>query len=273
MGVNILLRRRKLGRTSCREISNNSFNPIKVIRNDRLIPEDVDYLFRWGCTSQCNAKHTINKVGAIEIANNKALARSFLKALQLPKPIIPKTWFDIRDPITTPCIVRPLYHAQGRKLFLCTNLEEVKEAVNKCGPEYYITEYIQKDKEFRVFVAQNRVVWITEKTPGNPADIAWNVARGGRFDNVRWTDWPLRACRIALQGMEAIGLDFGGVDIIQKGKEFYILEINSAPSQTSPYRQQCVGKVFSHIIDTENKKYPDIPKINSYRDCIHPILL
>ena len=116
-------------------------------------------------------------------------------------------------------------------------------------------------------------MWVTKKTPANAADIAWNVAQGGRFDNVLWKEWPLRACRIALMAMDAVGLDFGGVDVMQKGKDFYVLEVNSAPSMTSEYRQTTTAKVFQHIVNNGKEHYPSPEKINSYKDCIHPCLL
>ncbi len=276
--MNILLRRRKLGNTSCREISART--NIVTVRNDKLADQNIDYLFRWGCTSNCNAKHTINKAEAISLANDKKATRLLLAPLRnKDKPIIPKTWANYEDWLQDkifPIIIRPTHHAQGRSLFYCNNEEEMEKAVHKIenkGKDYYISEYIAKEAEYRVFVAQNRVVWVTKKTPANPADIAWNVAQGGRFDNVRFSDWPLKACRIALMTVEAVGLDFGGVDVMQKGKDFYVLEVNSAPSMTSEYRQTTTAKVFQHIVDTGNITYPSPVKLNSYKDCIHPCLI
>lgn len=278
--MNILLRRRKLGRTSCREISART--NIVTVRNDKLADQDINYLFRWGCTSQCDAKHTINKAEAINLANDKKATRLKLDPLRnKDKPIIPQTWPDVLswqedDNGKCPVIIRATHHAQGRSLFFCKNLQEVNNAVRKLrakGKDYYISEYIEKEAEYRVFVAQNRVVWVTKKTPANPADIAWNVAQGGRFDNVRFNDWPLKACRIAMMTVEAVGLDFGGVDVMQKGKDFYVLEVNSAPSMTSEYRQSTTAKVFQHIVDNGNITYPSPVKLNSYKDCIHPCLI
>lgn len=273
--LNILLRRRKLGRTSCREISART--NIVTFRNDKRIPTDIDYLFRWGCTTVCEAKHTINKSEAISLANNKLATRQALAQLEHKgKPIIPQTYYSINEwDDVLPVIVRATHHAQGRSLCYCTTKEELNNAViffRKRGKEYYISEYIEKEAEYRVFVVQNRVVWVTKKTPANPADIAWNVAQGGRFDNVPWSEWPLRACRIALMTVEAVGLDFGGVDVMQKGKDFYVLEVNSAPSMTSEYRQTTTAKAFQYIIDNGKQHFPTPEKINSYKDCIHPCL-
>ena len=278
--MNILLRRRKLGRTSCKEISART--DIITVRNDKPIHDNIDYLFRWGCTSNCQAKHTVNTAEAIAKANDKKATRILLRELKNKgKPIIPQTWveeddFDTWEAMEYPVIIRASYHAQGKALFFCKDDEDFINARNKItrrGKDFYVSEYIAKEAEYRVFVAQGRVVWVTKKTPANPADIAWNVAQGGRFDNVNWKEWPLKACRIALMAMDAVGLDFGGVDVMQKGKDFYVLEVNSAPSMTSEYRQTTTAKVFQHIIDNGKEHYPSPEKINSYKDCIHPCLL
>lgn len=281
--MNIILRRKKLGRTSTKEFS--KFCNATPVRNDLLakkVKEPIKWLIRWGCTSVCEATHTINKAEAISLANNKAETRKILQKLNLPKRIVPNTWFDYASwedsNYLGPVIVRPIQHAQGRSLYYLKTPAEIETFFMNVphiliDKGYYISEYIEKEAEYRVFVIQGKVVWVAKKTPADPKAIAWNVAQGGKFENVRWNDWPLRACRIAIQACEALGLDFGGVDIIQKGKEFLILEVNSAPSQTSPYRQKCTGKAFDYLIKNNNQKLDTPEKVNSYTQFIHPGIL
>ena len=121
---------------------------------------------------------------------------------------------------------------------------------------------------------QGRVVWVAEKTPDDPSDIAWNVARGGRFDNVRWGDWPLRAVRVSREAFLLSRLDFGAVDVMVDAEgECYVLEINSAPSQTSPYRQKCMAKAFDYIMRNENKeRIPVTEARGGWKKFIHPAL-
>ena len=136
---------------------------------------------------------------------------------------------------------------------------------------YYISEFIDKEHEYRVFVCQNRAVWVAKKTPGNPEDVAWNVAAGGRFDNVRWGEWPLQVIRAALQAARVSGTDFCGVDVmVDYDGNPYVLEVNSAPSQTSPYRQQCVAKAFDYIVRNGKQHFDGVERITSWKDVIHP---
>lgn len=164
-------------------------------------------------------------------------------------------------------------HHQGRNLFFCTNKAELISAVGRCGAGYYVSEFIDKAAEYRVFCGSGRAVAVAKKTPGNPGDVAWNVARGGSFDNVRFDDWPLNAVKYALKAHKLTGLDFSGVDVMVDAQGMpYVLEVNSAPSLTSPYRQQCFAKLFDYIILNGHTEIPIIQEPGGYRKFIHPCI-
>lgn len=279
----ILLRKRKLGMGSCRGIQQFSAQGIRWYRNDGAIPNDVDVLFRWGCTSQCGAGLTVNTAEAIGWCSDKRTSRL---AMQTAGVSVPETWGVNADRTYTgrpnavdaievrPAFVaRPCTHAQGRNLLVANWVEAFEQTVTWGGG--YVSRLIPKVAEYRVFVSQGRAVWVARKTPGNPNDVAWNVARGGRFDNVAWDDWPLRVVKEAIKAVAVCpGLTFGGVDVMVDAEGVpYVLEINSAPSQTSPYRQECVAKAFDWIVRTSSKNV--IPLSNErggWRKFIHPAL-
>lgn len=267
----IILRRRKLGRTSCEEIAKLSPN-LKVVRNDRAKQEDFvgqNWVFRWGCTSTVPASNVVNTASAIHQVNDKLGFRRILNDAGL----CPPTWFNIMevDYTKAPFIVRPSVHSRGRHCYYAVGLNEANNFAYLCGDNYYISEYIPKVAEYRVCVVQGRVAWVAKKTPSNPDDIAWNVANGGRFDNVRWNEWNLRAVRVAVEAFNLSKLDFGGVDVmVAPDGHCYILEINSAPSLTSPYRQECMAKCFDWIVNNGKKRIPLIEGRGGYRKFIHP---
>jgi glutathione synthase/RimK-type ligase-like ATP-grasp enzyme len=137
----------------------------------------------------------------------------------------------------------------------------------------YISELINKVAEYRVAFVSGRVCWVANKTPGDPSSVAWNVAQGGRFDNVRWGEWPLRVVRVAREAFMLSGLDFGGVDVMTDADgQAYVLEINSAPSQTSPYRQECMAKCFDYIVTNGKGDLPITTERGGFRKFIHPAL-
>jgi glutathione synthase/RimK-type ligase-like ATP-grasp enzyme len=148
--------------------------------------------------------------------------------------------------------------------------QQVISAISNWGGGY-ISDYIPKVREVRVFVAQGRVVWVAEKSPADPTAHAWNVAQGGRFDNVRWSEWPIRACCAAIMATRALNVDFAGVDVMMdaEGKP-YVLEANSAPSQTSPYRQLCSAKAFKWMYENGKDRLPHT--VDTWKEIIHPAL-
>ena len=274
----LILRRRKLGLGSCRGIKQFSKTGIDFIRNDKVIPENVPIIFRWGCTSNVpNGAVVVNSAKAIHWVSDKRTSRMVFAEAGLA----PKTWTspddwadDVAGLEDKKCIIRRATHHQGRYLHLSDTYENVRDFCNYYGEgNYYISEYIPKVAEYRVFIAQGRAVWVAQKTPANPDDVAWNVAKGGRFDNVRWDQWPLRAVRTAREAFLLSGLDFGGVDVmVGPDGKCYVLEINSAPSQTSPYRQECTAKAFDWIVQHGKAAIPVIEERGGYRKFIHPAL-
>lgn len=281
----IILRRPKLGR-SVKEVRKKTRGITRVYKNNQRLPNNLSLVFRWGTTSNVDCANVVNTAEAIHRVNDKAGFRGTLMnhwrdgplgGIAYPVPLCPMTWLgddvDRPDPYNYPLVVRPKTHAQGKHVYLVNNEAELNAAIARCGPGWYASEYINKVEEYRVTFVQGRVIWVAKKTPGNPQDVAWNVARGGRFDNVAWSDWPLRAVRIAREAFVLSGLDFGAVDVmIDAAGRPYVLEINSAPSQTSPYRQECMAKAFDYIVENGKAAIPVIEERGGYKKFLHPAL-
>jgi len=274
-----ILRRRSLGLGSTKAIKELSQHEITIVRNDNL-PEfqENDVILRWGTTAHlgiypATSTHiytckVLNKAYNVDLVNNK---RNFRNLLQESIPeIVPKTWFShLSVNITYPCILRPQSHCQGKELYFCTDYEhlvQILDHLEYLNQRYYISEYIPKVAEYRVCFIQGRVAWVANKVPANPSNIAWNVAQGSKFENVSWKSWPIDVIETAYRAYEISGLYLGGVDImVDEDGRSYVLEINSAPSHTSPYRKKCTTKCidygitnndFTHLIPDENfKKY------------------
>lgn len=270
------LRRKKLGKGSTQGIRGFAPSIIGTVcfGKNRPDPRGDLLCIRWGCTANVAQKNVLNKAEAIHEVNDKKAFRLKTAKANLA-PASWGTYIDwVADGGKLPVIIRPARHAQGRNVILCTTVDEVTQACRRFA-NYYISMYVAKTEEYRVFVAQGRAVWVAKKTPANPKDIAWNVARGGHFDNVHWKDWPCKAVKKSIEAFNLTELDFGGVDImVDKKGDCFVLEINAAPSQTSPYRQKCVAKVFQHILKTgDKKKIPVRDNVKGlYLKFIHPAL-
>lgn len=277
---NILLRRKKLGRGSCNGIQVASTTGIFTVRNwiDQL-PEETNFVFRWGCTSNVpEGASVVNSARSIHWCSDKRQSRLDMQAAGVPVPQSwdGDDWLDDSFSEDQLFVVRPSRHAQGRDLLVVNGygINEVGVFLNN-HESGYVARLINKVAEYRVFVCQNRAVWVAQKTPGNPDQVAWNVAQGGRFDNVRWGDWPLPVITASLAAAKVSGTDFCGVDVmIDAEGSPYVLEVNSAPSQTSAYRQQCVAKVFDHIVRNGKDHFNDVPAgpRRTWKSYIHPAL-
>ena len=274
----VILRRRKLGMSSAKGIAEKSKTGIRWTRNDfpePRLPRADEVVVRWGCTSSVPGNNVINTSAAIHEVNDKAAFRVMLDDNEL----CPPTWLSPHDPnlkqadIEEGLVIRPVHHSRGRDLHVAHNREELMAAWAKVSGAGYISTLIKKAHEYRVCVVQGRVAWVAEKTPGNPEDVAWNVARGGRFDNVRFDNWPLKAVRVAVEAFELSSLDFGGVDVMtDEDGHAYVIEINSAPSLTSDYRQECMAKCFDYIAEHGKARIPRVERRGDWKKFIHPAL-
>ena len=272
-----ILRRRGLGLGSTKAIKELSQHDITIVRND-VFPtnlQDSNIILRWGCTSLVPVPPNtvvLNKSAGIHIANNKSFFRNILQ--ENTPEIVPKTWFNyLSASITYPCILRPGTHAQGKHLYYCKNYVDLTNAITKVN-HYYISEYIPKVAEYRVCFIQGLVAWVANKIPKDPQAIAWNVAQGSKFENVSWKKWPINVIETAYKAYKLSGLYLGGVDVmVDKDGRSYVLEINSAPSHTSPYRKQCTTKCIDYGITNKNFSYLN-PNENfkKYSRWLHPAL-
>tara|TARA_R110002020_G_scaffold287099_1_gene502552 strand:+ start:5392 stop:6129 length:738 start_codon:yes stop_codon:yes gene_type:complete len=232
------------------------------------MPDGVDLVFRWGTTSNVPCRNVVNTAKAIHQVNDKSGFRKLMDEHNL----CPPTYLRKEDcPDGVRLVVRPRVHSRGRHLYTTENEVQLYHAIDKCGYGWYASPLIDKVAEYRVFVVQGRAVAVAQKTPGNPEDVAWNVAKGGRFDNVNWDAWPLKAVKVSVEAFNLSELDFGGVDVMVDGDgEAYVIEINSAPSLTSPYRQACFAKAFDWIVENGKERIPVVKERGGYLKFIHP---
>lgn len=274
----IILRRRKLGRTSCKEIAATTEQGIVVVRNDENIPA-ADVVIRWGTTNtvpKVPGQLIVNSAQSIHWCADKKGGRLEMQQAGVP---VPESW-DAREFLNLPFnqvgeqfVLRRPKHAQGKDLWH-GDAAFIKQAIRANNvQDGYVARFIPKVAEYRIYVMQGRVACVAKKTPADANAVAWNVARGGSFDNVRWDDWPMVAIAAAVPAAELSGTDFCGVDVMvdAQGKA-YVLEVNSAPSLTSPYRQQCHRKVFDWIVANKSTAKIAIERFRKWRDVVHPAI-
>lgn len=194
-----------------------------------------DIVINWGNTEPLalfGVPKILNPCAAIKIASNKLDA--FVKMEAQDVKVV--DWSDdrvdaqnwIKDGITV-VVRKKLTGHSGDGIVILekgTYIEDVPEA-----PLY--TRYVYKAKEFRVHVVNCAVIDTQQKIRDPDREvISWKVrshdngfifARNGIVPDVNRDN-------LAIAATEALGLDFGAVDIIQDKKgNFLVLECNTAP--------------------------------------------
>lgn len=269
--MNYIVRRNpKMGEKSLPIIS--EMTDMKVYNSGEVLPLAEGYVFRWGTTCTVPGGQIVNPAKAISKTSDKRAFRLLLSENGLSMP----SWGSLDDFLlndahktTQEVLLRPEVHTRSESMFLCTELSEVVKAIRTIKGPYYMSKFVQKKNEYRIFIAQNRVVWMIKKHPKSAEDVTWGCVEEGNFEYIGWTEWNKDVVRVGLESMKLSGLDFGAVDIVEDQEgNFYVLEVNTAP-WLSPYYSKCVGKVFGHIIKNGRDHFDD-PENLSWNNVIHP---
>ncbi len=197
-------------------------------------------VINWGSSSlpeEVQKSSVLNEPKAISICSNKL---TFFKHLAENGKISIPDWTN--DPDTAykwvsdgviVCARTVLQGHSAEGLVLMTK-DDPKSLVK--APLY--TKYIPKEDEYRVHIVGDKVIdiqrkalrngWIDEHGPANYK--IRNLANG--FIYVRNDiNPPKSVSEVAIAAIDAVGLDFGAVDVIwnRKRDTSYVLEINTAP--------------------------------------------
>ena len=117
----------------------------------------------------------------------------------------------------------------GAGIVLADKPEEVVKA-----PLY--TEYVPKKEEYRVHVFNGEVIHASRKARKKEIpdeEVNWKVRNHGNGFIFQHENFELpEDCAVqSIKAIEAVGLDFGAVDVIwnDKQQKSYVLEVNTAP--------------------------------------------
>lgn len=212
-----------------------------------------DTVIRWGCTANRGLEEkegvtVINKWGDIRNSTQKQrMRRKFTDA----GVAIPKWSRNIQDfdPSEYPLLLRRSGSTGGNNIVLIERPisdDEEHSMVRRILEEdsrSYLSSYWYKEQEFRVHVVNGTAIFQVEKIPRtNPRravqQTIWNVGELWMYGNN--TDVQDRLVDVSVAAVYALNLDFGAVDLMTRGDEVQVLEVNSAPGLQKRSRRKYI---------------------------------
>jgi len=231
----------------------------------------ANIVVRWGnrIPMEMNGSIVYNKSEAIERATNKKLCRELFQMNNLACPKLIK--FE-NEATKFPIIARPATHSKGKNFVVLNNIQQFRNHyyANHLNGWYY-SEFVDKKQEFRLHIAHGRILNYLEKPKPNDGQIAWNRALNeDPFINVKWSDYNSDVCKLAIQSLSLLGLDFGAVDImLDKDNKPSLLEVNTAGTLvSSEYSMERYAMYFDWLCKTnqrrEHHELKDYKKASNY---------
>ncbi|MCU0631557.1 MAG: ATP-grasp domain-containing protein [Methanolinea sp.] len=174
------------------------------------------------CHALSVTNRVINTPLAIFTCASKVLTSSLLVQQGIPTP---QTFFTssretAADHINRlgKVVVKPVYGYDGNGIFLIDSPERLG------SPPYYLQEYVPNDRDFRVFVIDGEAVGAITRISDS---LTHNIHQGGTG---RPVEIDSRMSELAGSAARAVGVDYGGVDLLPCGDDYCVLEVNGTPN-------------------------------------------
>ncbi|MCE5298092.1 MAG: ATP-grasp domain-containing protein [Methanoregulaceae archaeon] len=115
-------------------------------------------------------------------------------------------------------VIKPVYGFDGHGIFLIDSPDQLGK------PPYYLQEYVQNDRDFRIFVIDGEPVGAIMRISNT---LAHNIHQGG-IGTACEIDEEMRS--IAGAAARVAGVDYGGVDLLRYADSYCVLEVNGTPN-------------------------------------------
>jgi ribosomal protein S6-L-glutamate ligase RimK-like protein len=163
-------------------------------------------------------------------------------------------------PTFFPAFMRRLSHTGGTDIRVV--LEPEHAGLFARNGWAFATKYVPNQKEFRIWAYRRQMIGAYEKTLARPSEFLASRRYGANFDNgYAFTFVPSdqvapAARELATAAVNALGLDFGAVDmLLGRDGHYYILEVNTAPGVEGPDRV-ATQALADKIVWWVNHNYP-----------------
>lgn len=232
----------------------------------QYVPRREDVIINWGNATLPRFHEQVtwlNHPSAVSVASSKRQSLALLSDAGVPTP----PWTVDRNEATrwlnegALVVCRQLDRGSGgRGIVLCRLPDgdhDDELGITRLLPggplpvSAVYTKYVKKKDEYRVHVLGGQVIDVQQKRLRNGIeqpnfkvrnhDAGWVFCR----ENVTLPD---AARTLATRAAEALGLDFGAVDLIHNTREgFYVLEVNSAPGLEGTTLETYAAAIRGHL--------------------------
>jgi glutathione synthase/RimK-type ligase-like ATP-grasp enzyme len=224
-----------------------------------MLGRDIDILkfkpnttiINWGCGGASYPEHVrvINKGEAISRAVNKLETFKALEKNDVNHPdwttsyVVAASWIARGFKV---CARMRLEGKDGEGLILCTKLTELPRDAKA------YTKFVKASAEYRINVCNDTTMGVQLKVQAKGEKIKCNDIRTGGngygFELLDEADIPKGIRPVARAAVSAVGLDFGGVDlIVAMDGTPYVLEVNTAPELTPAMVKKYASELASMI--------------------------
>ena len=211
--------------------NSESWRRINRARRFKYMPE---YLLRWG-NSTIDTPNGVKELNTKQAVNNASDKGRMIELLIEHGVSVPEFAED-----NTPAFRRNRY-------------DHIVYRPNRIEGDKYALKPVDKVKEYRVHVFNDRVIGVYEKEPNEGESGLIRKAENCRFRRVdRATENIEGVQPIAKQAVKALDMLFGGVDVIEdrEGK-LYVTEVNSAPALNTPNLARWGREIINYIEGSE----------------------
>ena len=219
----------------------------RLVRKD-VVPRQYRHVINWGNSAPLAAGNyqLYNNPDKISRATNKLTAFRDMAAQGVSVPECVAELSDDRQGIWLARTV--LAGSGGDGIVVIRPGDEVPVA-----PLY--VKYIKKEKEFRLHVVRDEVIFVQQKKRRNGVEQTADEKLIRNHDNgwvfaIEDVVAPDDLQEQAVMAVAALGLDFGAVDCVigKDDNRPYILEVNTAPGIESPSLTNAYATAFTRML-------------------------
>lgn len=235
----------------------------KVTKNKRI--RNTDVFLRWGNASSFNPDNCIQINTKESIVNSSSKGRMIRLLSEAGVPVPNFRYVRHLNAMSDDDkqeVLANLSDDDG-KLFIRGADKKIRYDDELLPDDIYILQPIDKRREYRVHVFDGEVTAIYEKIPNEGETGTIRKDHNCKFSrcNPENTRCNKEAQQICIDAVNALGLTFGGVDIIRErrpeGQEkfnFYVTEVNSSPALNSVNIEKYVDKILEYIEDNTQEE-------------------